>query len=77
MGGSRSRWKPVEVKAPVLLKVMGDLPTVPVSPVTQWKHLSDLELADPNYGVPAGVILLGRKVFSKAVGSRDPPWPAV
>ena len=41
---------------------------MPVSADTRWKHLSDLELADPDYRVPAGVdILLGGKVFSKAV----------
>ena len=65
------------MEASVLVKVTGDLPTVPVSPVMQWKHLSDLELANPDYGVPAGVILLGRQFFSKAVCSRDAPWPAV
>ena len=49
------------------MSLMGE-PTVPISPVTRWKHLSDLELADPDYGIPAGVdILLGGKVFSKAV----------
>ena len=48
--------------------VTDDLPTVPVSPVTWWKHLSDMELADPNYGIPAGVdILLGGNIFCKAV----------
>ena len=56
------------MEASVLPKVTDDLPTVPVSPVLRWKHLSDLELADPNFRVPAaGVdILLGAKVFSKA-----------
>ena len=56
------------MEASVLPKVTDELPKVPVSPVTRWKHLSDLELADPDYGVPAGVdILLGGKVFSKPV----------
>ena len=42
------------------------VPTVPVSPVTQWKYLSDLELADTDYGIPAGVdFLLGGKVLKK------------
>ena len=51
-----------------LLKFTDDLPTEPVSPVTRWKHLSDLKLADSAYGVPAGVdISLGGKVFRKAV----------
>ena len=56
------------MEASVLPKVTDNLPTMPVSPVTQRKHVSDLELADPDSGVPAGVdILLGGKVFSKAV----------
>ena len=56
------------MKTSVLPKVTADLPTIPVSPVTKWKHLSGLELADPNYGTPAQVdILLGGKVFSIAV----------
>ena len=38
-----------------------------MSPVTQWKHLSGLELADPDYGTPARVIFCLRKIFSKAV----------
>ena len=49
-------------------KVTADLPTIPVAPITQWKHLSGLELADPNYGIPARMdLFLGGKVFSKAV----------
>ena len=52
--------KQIEVEASVLPKVTADLPTIPVSPVTNWRHLSGLELADPDYGVPALVdILLG------------------
>ena len=63
MGG-----KQIEVEASILPKVTDDLPMVSVSLVTWWKHLSDLELADPDFGIPAGVdILLGGKVFSKAV----------
>ena len=66
--GVRGGWKQIKVEASVLPKVTVDLPTIPVSPVTKWKHLSGLELADPNYGIPAQVdILLGGKVFSKAV----------
>ena len=40
----------------------------PVPPVTKWKHLLDLEFADPNYSTPVWVeSLLGGKVFSKAI----------
>ena len=56
------------MEASVLPKVTADLPTIPVSQVTQWIHLSGLELADPDYGTPARVdILLGEDVFSKSV----------
>ena len=60
--------KEIEAEASVVSKVTTDLPTIPVSPVTQWKHLSRLELADPDYGTPARVdILLGGKGFGKAI----------
>ena len=56
------------MEASVLPKVTVDLPTVPVSLVTKWKHLSDLEFRDPDYETWAQVdILLGGKVFRKAV----------
>ena len=63
-GGSANPLTPAgygpQVDTFVLPKVEDNLPTVPVSPVTRWKHPSDIELADPNYGIPAGVdILLG------------------
>ena len=68
VAGVRGSGKQIEVDASILPQVTADLPTIPVCPVTRWKHLSDLELADPGYGVPAQVdILLGGKVFSKAV----------
>ena len=56
------------MEASILPKVTANLRTVPVSPVTKWKHLSDLEFGDPNYGTPAWVDKLhGGKVFSQAV----------
>ena len=68
IAGVRSGGKKIEVEASVLPKVTADLPTIPVASVKDWKHLSGLELVDPNYGTPARVdILLGGKVFSKAV----------
>ena len=68
VAGVQRGGKQIEVQASVLPKVTADLPTVPVSSVTRWKHLSDLEFGDPDYGTPARVdILLGGKVFSKAV----------
>ena len=68
VAGVRGGGKQIDVEAFVLPKVTADLPTIPVSPVTQWKHLLGLKLADPDYGTPARVdILLIGKVFSKAV----------
>ena len=56
------------MEASVLSNVTADLPMTPISPVTKWKHLSGLEFAYPNYRTPArGAILLGGKVFSRAV----------
>ena len=68
VAGVKRGGKQIGVEASVLPQVTADLPTVPVSPVTRWKHLKDLEFGDPEYGTPAPVdILLGGKVFSKAV----------
>ena len=58
----------IKVEASIFPKVTNDLPTVPASLPSWWKHQSILELVDPNFGIPAGVdILLRGKVFSKAV----------
>ena len=43
----------IDIEASVLPKVITNLPTHPISHVTKWKHLSDLEIADPDYGTPA------------------------
>ena len=79
MAGVRGGGKQIDVEASVLPKVTADLPTTPIFSVTQWKHLSGLELADPDYGTPAQVdILLGGDVFSNAVlhGRRFGPTAA-
>ena len=66
--GEACRGRPIDVEASVLPQVTANLPTLPVSPVTRWRHLSDLEFADPEYGTPAKVdILLGGNAFSRAV----------
>ena len=68
VAGERGGGKRIEVEASVFPKVTADLPTIPVSPVTQLKHLLGLELVDSDYGPPAWVdILLVGNVFSKAV----------
>ena len=60
VAGVRGGGKQIKVEASVLPKVTAELPTIPVSPVTQEKHLLGLELADTNYGTLAWVdILLG------------------
>ena len=68
VAGVRGGGKQIKVEAFVLPKVTANLPTVPVFLVTSWKHLLELEFAYPDYRIPAGIdILLGGKVFSKAV----------
>ena len=47
VAGVRGGGKRIKVEAPVLPKITADLPTIPVSPDTNWKHLCGLELADP------------------------------
>ena len=42
VAGVQTWGKQVEVNASILPKVTADQPTVPVSPVTKWKQLSDL-----------------------------------
>ena len=60
VAGVQGRERQIKVEASVLANVTADLPTIPVAPVTQLKHLSGLELADPDYEIPARVdILLG------------------
>ena len=60
--------KSFDVEAFVLPKVTAQLPSIPVPPVTDWKHLMGLELADPEYETPAQIdLLLGGKVFSKVM----------
>ena len=59
---SGPRWK---VDTVVLPKITTKLPMFPVKIDADWKHLSDLCLADPDCGTPGYVdILLGVEVFS-------------
>ena len=63
----RRKGKQIEELASILPKLTPELPTITVSPVTRWKHLSNLELDDPDNGIPAQVdILLKGKFFIKA-----------
>ena len=54
----------IAVTAVVVPKVTCDLPLCPVPFDLQWKHITDLPLADPGFGQPGRVdILLGVDVF--------------
>ena len=52
------------VHAIVLRKVTSDLPSSPTPFNDKWKHLSGLELADPDFGTPGAIdLLLGTEIF--------------
>ena len=54
----------IGVTAVVVPKVTCDLPLAPVPYQLNWKHISDLPLADPGFGQPGRIdILLGVDVF--------------
>ena len=56
------------VEAVVLPKISAKLPMYPVEFEARWKHLSDLHLADPDFGVPDYAdILLEVDIFHRAV----------
>ena len=55
----------IGVEAYVLKKITKDLPLHPITPALKWDHISDLELADPEFRTPAGIdLLLGTEVFT-------------
>ena len=56
------------VQALVLTKITSNTPACPVFEKRDWTHLTDLSLADPDYGTPGSVdLLLGADVFSRVV----------
>ena len=60
----RSSSRAFEVDAVIIPRVSCDLPTNPISFDSKWKHLSELTLADPNFGQPGRIdLLLGVDVF--------------
>ena len=62
----------IEITAIVVPRVTYDLPLKPVTSDLSWKHLSDVQLADPDFGLPGRVdLLLGVEVFASYV-----PGPA-
>ena len=55
----------IGVEAYVLKKVTKDLPLHPIPLAFKWDHISDLELADPEFRTPARIdLLLGDEVFT-------------
>ena len=60
--------KTYKVEAFVLRKISSNIPSCSVVFNKDWKHLSNLTLADPEFGVPGSVnILLREDVFSRTV----------
>ena len=55
----------IGVEAYVLKKVTRDLPLHPIPIALKWDHLSNLELADPDFRTSARIdLLLGAEVFA-------------
>ena len=64
VSATQSPRKTVEVTAVVVPRVTCDLPVHPISFDSRWNHLSDVKLADPDFGRPGKIdILLGVEVF--------------
>ena len=57
-----------KLEAPVLPKIMLDVPSYHVAFDGKWKHLADLELADRDFGTAGRVyMLVGADIFSRTV----------
>ena len=64
------------MKGYVLSRISNDLPQHPILSDLRWDHLSDLQLADPDFKTPSRVdILLGSEVFQEILcdGRRKGP----
>ena len=60
--------KALDVEALVLPKITSVLPSHPIPYSRKWKHLTNISLADPDFGTPGSVdLLLGADVFGRAV----------
>ena len=56
------------MNAVIIPRVTCDLPCQPVPFKTEWSHLADLALADPDFGQPGKIdLLLGVEVFSEVM----------
>ena len=65
----------------VLPKITTDMPISPVPSISEWSHLSGLELADPDFGTPARIdVLLGADYYGEVLthgrrwGARGTPY---
>ena len=57
-----------DVTAVIMPRVTCDLPLQPTPFKPEWTHLSDLTLADPDFGVPGRIdLLLGIDVFTQVI----------
>jgi len=66
----------LQISAIVVPRVTCDLPVQPVHLNSKWSHLSDLHLADPDFGQPNKIdILLGVDIYTEVVlqGRRSGP----
>ena len=58
----------MNVSAIIVPRVTCDLPVSPIVFGSEWNHLSDIELADPKFGIPGKIdILFGVDVFSNVL----------
>ena len=76
VSGVRSPHQVVKVTAVVVPRVTCDLPIHPIKFESSWTHLSNIELADPDFGSPGRIdVLLGIDVFVEVLlhGRRTGP----
>ena len=60
--------KEINVSAVIMPRVTCNLPTQHVPFKTEWRHLADLTLTDPDFGQPGKIdLLLGVEVFTAVV----------
>ena len=60
--------KVMAVEAVVLLLVTTNVPSTSVPIDNNWKHLSNLQLTDPDFGTSRNIdLILGATVFSRAI----------
>ncbi len=58
LGTEQDALEPLQVSAIIVPRITCDLPVQPIHFNSKWKHLSNLQLADPDYGQPNKVDML-------------------